>query len=85
MEKQKVGKIFKYFAKPGVAGIRLQEELKVGDKISIEGHTTNFEQTVDSMQIDRDSVEVAKEGDEIGIKVKERVRPNDVVYKVLEE
>lgn len=86
MEKQKVGKVFTYFANVGVAGIKVEEgELKIGDKISFEGHTTKFFQNIESMQIDRKPVEIAKKGQEIGIKVKERVRPNDIVYKILEE
>ncbi|MEM4347321.1 MAG: translation elongation factor-like protein [Candidatus Altiarchaeota archaeon] len=84
MEKKRVGVVFTYFSKVGVAGIKLEEELRVGDKISIEGHTTNIEQVVESMQIERNPVQVAKAGQEIGIKVNERVRPNDVVYKILE-
>ncbi|MEM2917908.1 MAG: translation elongation factor-like protein [Candidatus Altiarchaeota archaeon] len=84
MEKKRVGVVFTYFSKVGVAGIKLEEELRVGDKISIEGHTTNIEQVVESMQIERNPVQVAKAGQEIGVKVNERVRPNDVVYKILE-
>jgi translation elongation factor EF-1alpha len=86
MEKQKVGKVFTYFANVEVAGIKVEEgELKIGDKILIQGHTTNFEQTLESMQIDRNPIEIAKAGDEIGVKVKDRVRPNDIVYKLIEE
>lgn len=85
MEKKRVGIVFTYFSKVGVAGIKIEEgELRVGDKISIEGHTTKIEQVVDSMQIERNPVQVAKAGQEIGVKVNERVRPNDVVYKILE-
>jgi len=85
MEKKRIGVVFTYFAKVGVAGIKLEDELKVGDKVLFQGHTTNFEQEVDSMQIDRNPVEVANAGQEVGIKVRERVRPNDIVYKVIEE
>lgn len=84
MEKKRVGFVFTYFSKVGVAGIKLEDELRVGDKISIEGHTTKIEQVVDSIQIERNPVQVAKAGQEIGVKVNERVRPNDVVYKILE-
>jgi len=56
----------------------------VGDKIHIKGHTTDFEQVVESMQIENRPVEEAKAGDDVGIKVKERVRPNDTVYRVIE-
>jgi translation initiation factor IF-2 len=54
----------------------------VGDKIRIQGYTTSFEQVIDSMQIDREPVQEAGVGQSVGIKVKERVRPNDVVYKL---
>jgi putative protease len=83
MEKEKVGKVFTYFSKIGVAGIELTDgALSIGDRISIEGHTTNFEQEVESMQIERTPVEKAEIGQKIGIKVKDKVRPNDVVYKI---
>lgn len=85
-EKKKVGEVFTYFAKPMVAGIRITEgSLSVGDKISIEGHTTNIQQMVDSMQVEHDSVQTAETGQEIGMKVADRVRPHDVVYKVIGE
>ncbi|MBU4266804.1 MAG: hypothetical protein L6243_07220 [Candidatus Altiarchaeales archaeon] len=85
-EKQKVGEVFTYFAKPMVAGIKITEgSLSVGDKISIEGHTTNVQQTVDSMQVEHGSVQTAQTGHEIGMKVAGRVRPHDVVYKVVGE
>jgi selenocysteine-specific translation elongation factor len=65
-----------------VAGIELTAALKVGDKIRIKGHTTDLEMNVDSMQIDNVQVTEAKAGDSIGIKVSERVRGSDTVYKV---
>ncbi len=76
-----VGKVSGYFTKVGVAAIELEDALKVGDTIKIKGHTTDFSQKVDSMQIDRKDVKEAKKGDSVGIMVKERVRPNDIVYK----
>lgn len=78
---QAIGKVFTYFAKISVAGIKLESSLKVGDRIHIKGTTTNFEQTVDSMQIENKEVEEANKGDSIGIKVRNRVRPGDTVYK----
>lgn len=80
-----VGKVKDYFAKIGVAGIELTDSLSVGDTIHIKGHTTDFSQKVESMQIEHDNVEEAKAGDSIGTKVDDRVRPNDTVYKVVEE
>ncbi len=77
-----IGKVSDFFAHPVVAGIELTAALKVGDKIHIKGHTTDLEMNVDSMQIDNVQVQEAKAGDSIGIKVSERVRNGDTVYKV---
>jgi len=85
MPEEEVGKISDYFAKIGVAAIELTGTLSVGDTIHIKGHTTDFTQNVDSMQIEHQNVEKANPGDSIGIKVKDRVRDHDIVYKVTEE
>ncbi len=77
-----IGKVSDFFARPVVAGIELTATIKVGDKIHIKGHTTDLELAVDSMQINNADVDQAKAGDNIGIKVSERVRPGDLVYKV---
>ncbi len=77
-----IGKVTDFFARPIVAGIELTAILKVGDKIHIKGHTTDMELTADSMQINNADVQQAKAGDSIGIKVSERVRRGDMVYKV---
>jgi len=77
-----IGKVTDFFARPVVAGIELTANLKVGDNIHIKGHTTDLELTIDSMQINNANVEQAKAGDNIGIKVSERVRRGDIVYKV---
>jgi putative protease len=82
MAEQQIGVINEFFAKINVAGIELNETLHVGDTIHIKGHTTDLEQTVDSMQIDREEIEEAKAGQAVGIKVKDRVRQGDHVYKV---
>jgi putative protease len=85
MEEKKVGEIIKFFGKIGVAAIRLSEgSLKVGDTIHIVGHTTDITQTIDSMQIENKNVQEAGPGADIGIKVKDRAREHDVVYKVVE-
>jgi translation elongation factor EF-1alpha len=85
MPEEEVGKISDYFAKIGVAAIELTGTLSVGDTIHIKGHTTDFTQNVDSIQIEHQQVEKANPGDSVGIKVKDRVRDNDIVYKVTEE
>ena len=77
-----IGKVSDFFARPVVAGIELTAALKVGDKIHIKGHTTDIEMNVDSMQIDNVQVQEAKAGDSIGVKLSERVRNGDTVYKV---
>ena len=82
MPEEAVGKISDFFARPVVAGIELTGKLKVGDTIRIKGHTTEIELTVSSMQINNVNVEEAKAGDNIGIKVSDRVRRGDTVYKV---
>ena len=85
MEDKKVGEVIKFFGKIGVAAIRLSEgPLKVGDTIHIVGHTTDFTQPIDSMQIENKNVQEAGPGADIGVKVKDRVREHDVVYKVVE-
>ena len=79
---KKVGKVEHYYTNIGVGVIKLSGTLKVGDKIRIKGATTDFEQKVDSMQIEKDKIKEAKKGKSIGLKVKDHVRQNDVVYKV---
>lgn len=81
-KEKKIGKVSTYFSHVGVAAIKLSDKLKVGDKIQIKGHTTDFEQKVHSLQIERKDVKEAKKGDHIGIKVSEKVRPNDSVFLV---
>ena len=83
MVEEKVGIVEHFFTKISVAAIRITDgELKVGDTIHFVGSTTDFTQKVDRMEINRQPIEIAKPGDEIGTKVKERVREKDMVYKV---
>ncbi len=82
-EKKLVGKVTHYYGKIGVAVIELEDELRIGDEISIEGKTTNFRQKVESMQIEHKPVEIAKAGSSIGLKVGEKVREGDRVYKII--
>ena len=82
MVKTRAGRISHYFSKIGVAVVVVEAPLKIGDKISIEGGTTKFEQTVSSMQVDKEAVKTAKKGDSVGMKVDSEVKPSDVVYKL---
>ena len=82
MAEKMIGTVSDFFARPVVAAIELTAALEVGDKIRIKGHTTDLELIVDSMQINNVDVKEAKAGDSIGVKVGERVRKRDKVYKV---
>ena len=82
MSEEMIGTVSDFFARPVVAGIELTAALKVGDKIQIKGHTTELEMTVGSMQIDNAQVTEAKAGDSIGVKVSDKVRGGDKVYKI---
>jgi len=80
-EEKIIGTVIQYFAKPEVAAVTITDgEIKIGDTLLFKGATTNFEQKIESMQIDRVPVQSAKAGQSVGIKVKERVRPNDKVF-----
>ena len=81
-ERKLVGKVVNYFTKIGVAIIELNDSLAVGDRISVEGATTNLQQTVESMQIEHKAVEKARKGDSVGLKIVDRCRKGDSVYKI---
>ncbi len=86
MKEIKVGRVADYFKKIGVVAIEITAgEIRVGDTLHFIGHTTDFTQKIDSMQIEHNTVDKAGAGDSVGIKVKERVRTHDHVYKVVEE
>ena len=82
MPEQEVGKVMDFFARPVVAGIDMTGTLKVGDRIHIKGHTTDIEMVIASMQVNNQNVTEAKKGDSVGVKVPDRVRAGDTVYKV---
>ncbi len=82
MPEVEIGNVSDFFARPVVAGIELTAPLKQGDRIHIMGHTTDMEMTIESMQIDNVNVQEAKAGDAVGIKVSDRVRRGDTIYKV---
>ena len=82
MPEEEVGKVMDFFARPVVAGIELTAPIKIGDRLHIMGHTTDLELTVESMQVNNANVEQGNPGDSIGIKVPDRVRNGDHVYKI---
>ncbi len=84
MAEIKIGEVVKFFSKPSVAAVKITEnELNVGDKIKFSGHTTDFMDEVKSLEVDNKPVSKAVAGDFIGVKVSDRVRPGDEVFKVL--
>jgi len=82
MPEVEIGKVSDFFSRPVVAGIELTAPLNIGDQIRIKGHTTDLVMSVTSMQIDNIDVKAAKAGDSVGVKVTDRVRRGDTVYKV---
>jgi translation elongation factor EF-1alpha len=81
-EKKLVGKVRHYFTKIGVAVIDVEHTIKVGDEISIEGTSTNVQQRIESMQVEHKNVSEAKKGEAVGMKVNDRVREGDLVFKI---
>lgn len=81
-DEKEIGRVSGYFSHVGVAAIKLTGALKVGDTVHIKGHTTDFEVQVSSIQIENSPVKMAKKGDHVGIKVPDKVRPNDMVLLV---
>lgn len=77
-----IGRIAHYFSNIGVAVIELSSVLKVGDTIRIVGGTTDFNQQVESMEIEHKKVDTAKSGDSVGLKMGQKVREGYKVYKV---
>ncbi len=84
MEEKEVGRVVDFFAQVMVAGIQMSGPLAVGDTIHIKGHTTDFQQQVGSMQIEHQVVQQVNAGDSAGIKMTDRCRAHDIVYKVME-
>ena len=80
-QETEIGEVMTYYANIGVAAIELTGSVKVGDTIIFRGFTTDIEYKVDSMQIEHDSIQEAKTGDQIGVKIPGKVRKNDRVYK----
>jgi putative protease len=85
MEDVQVGVVKNFFVKPSVAAIEVTgEEIQVGDMLRFRGYTTDFKQEVQSMQEERQDITKAVKGQLVGVQVEERVRENDLVYKVVD-
>jgi putative protease len=83
MAEQRIGEVMKYFSKPSVAAVKITDgEIKVGDTLKFIGHTTDLTMPLDSMEVNNQKVPQAVAGDYIGVKVPDRVRPGDEVFKV---
>ncbi len=81
-EEKLIGKIIHYFGNINVGIIELADELKVGETIHVKSSTTDFEQVVDSMQVEHQNIEAAKAGDQVGLKVAQKVKEGDQIFKV---
>jgi putative protease len=84
MKEKRIGIVSHYFSKIGVASVNLEGELAVGDTVHIKGHTTDFAQKIESIQIENKNVKHAIKGVDVAIQVKETAREHDIVYKVVE-
>ncbi len=83
MSEQPVGVVSHYFPKVSVAGVTiLSGHLEIGDTIEFAGHTTDFRQTIESIEINHEAVQGASAGDQVGIRVTERVRVGDKVFRL---
>jgi putative protease len=85
MSGKQIGEIAHYFDHINVASVILTEPLRVGDTIHLLGHSTDFQQKVTSLQIEHQSVDEAKPGDDVGLKVIQKVHPHDKVFKLTDE
>lgn len=82
---QEIGEITHFFGNIGVGVIKLNGVLKTGDQIHFLGHGADFTQEVESMQVEHEQIETAQAGDEVGLKVTEKVKPGTKVFLVKEE
>jgi putative protease len=81
-EGQKIGLVTHYYSKIKVGTVKLSDKVSLGDTVRFLGYTTDFEQVVDDMQYDHEFVDEGKKGQEVGIKVKDKVRDKDCMYLV---
>lgn len=79
-EGKKIGVVTHFYDKIGVGIVKLDSEIKLGDKLKFQGNATDFEQVAEQMQFDHKDIETAKKGQEVGIKLSDKVREGDIVY-----
>lgn len=84
MERQVIGQVTHYYSKIGVAILQLEKPLQAGERIAVIGSTTDTEQVVKSMQVDHQNIDSAKSGDLVGLKITDKVREGDTVYKLFQ-
>ena len=82
MPEEKVGIVTHYFGHIQVAAVKLEKPLKVGDKIRVKGHTSDFTQTVDSLQLEHQDVDAGSPGEEVALRVVEHARQHDEIFRV---
>ena len=82
MKQKPIGKITHYYGHLGVAIIKFNRNVKKGEEVHFRGAHTDFTQEIESIQYDHEDIEVAKKGQDVGIKVKEKVREGDEIYRV---
>ena len=82
---EEVGRVELFFAHPSVAVVKLVAPLQVGERVYLKGHTTDFQQVVESMQMDHAPLQQAQAGQSVGLKVAQRCRKHDVVYRLMSE
>jgi hypothetical protein len=83
-ERKLLGTVSHYFGKIGVAGVQVTDRMAIGDRILIIGHTTALEQEVTSMELNHQPIEIAESGQDVGIRVIDRVRKGDQVFKLVD-
>jgi putative protease len=82
MAEKEIGRITNYFSKIGVAVVELTAPLQLGDEVHIVGGGRDFQQKVESMQVEHQAIDKAEAGQEIAIKLDQKARPNDIIYKI---
>ena len=86
MKENYIGKVSNYFSNISVASFEIESgKLKVGDSVHIKGNTTDFTDSVESIQMEHQEIETAKKGDDIGIKVSQKVRSGDKIFVIADD